>query len=103
RLHEAPPGTVFIDGVDVRQIPLATLRGAIGFVAQEPFLFSASVADNIAFGLSDRPHLKRPPPRPVWTRTSRRSRTATTRWSVNAASRSRVGRSNERRSLARWS
>jgi len=51
RLHEAPPGTVFIDGVDVREIPLATLRGAIGFVAQEPFLFSASVADNIAFGL----------------------------------------------------
>ena len=54
RLHEAPPGTVFIDGVDVREIPLATLRSAIGFVAQEPFLFSASVADNIAFGLADR-------------------------------------------------
>jgi ATP-binding cassette subfamily B protein len=51
RLHDAPPGTVLIDGVDVREIPLATLRGAIGFVAQEPFLFSASVADNIAFGL----------------------------------------------------
>jgi ATP-binding cassette subfamily B protein len=54
RLHDAPPGTVFIDGVDVREIPLATLRGAIGFVAQEPFLFSASVADNIAFGLAAR-------------------------------------------------
>jgi ATP-binding cassette, subfamily B, multidrug efflux pump len=53
RLHDAPPGTVFIDGVDVREIPLATLRGAIGFVAQEPFLFSASVADNIAFGLPE--------------------------------------------------
>jgi ATP-binding cassette subfamily B protein len=53
RLHDAPPGTVFIDGVDVREIPLATLRGAIGFVAQEPFLFSASVGDNIAFGLAD--------------------------------------------------
>jgi ATP-binding cassette, subfamily B, multidrug efflux pump len=51
RLHDAPPGTVFIDGVDIRHIPLATVRGAIGFVAQEPFLFSASVADNIAFGL----------------------------------------------------
>jgi ATP-binding cassette subfamily B protein len=50
RLHDAPPGTVFIDGVDVRHIPLATLRSAIGFVAQEPFLFSASLADNIAFG-----------------------------------------------------
>jgi ATP-binding cassette subfamily B protein len=50
RLHDPPPGTVFVDGVDVRQIPLAVLRGAIGFVPQEPFLFSATIADNIAFG-----------------------------------------------------
>jgi ATP-binding cassette subfamily B protein len=51
RLHDPPPGMVFIDGVDVREIPLATLRGAIGFVPQEPFLFSDTLADNIAFGL----------------------------------------------------
>jgi ATP-binding cassette subfamily B protein len=51
RLHDPPPGTVLIDGVDVRQIPLAVLRGAIGFVPQEPFLFSDTLADNIAFGL----------------------------------------------------
>jgi ATP-binding cassette, subfamily B, multidrug efflux pump len=51
RLHDPPPGTVFIDGVDVRDIPLATLRGAIGFVPQEPFLFSDTLADNVAFGL----------------------------------------------------
>ena len=44
RLHEPPPGTVFIDGVDVREIPLARLRGAIGFVPQEPFLFSDTIA-----------------------------------------------------------
>ena len=50
RLHDPPPGTVFIDGVDVRQIPLAVLRGAIGVVQQEPFLFSDTVAENIAFG-----------------------------------------------------
>jgi ATP-binding cassette subfamily B protein len=50
RLHDPPPGTVFIDGIDVREIPLATLRGAIGFVPQEPFLFSDSIGDNIAFG-----------------------------------------------------
>lgn len=50
RLHEPPPGTVFIDGVDVREIPLARLRGAIGFVPQEPFLFSVTIAENIAFG-----------------------------------------------------
>jgi ATP-binding cassette, subfamily B, multidrug efflux pump len=51
RLHEPPPGTVFVDGVDVRDIPLADLRGAIGFVPQEPFLFSDTIADNVAFGL----------------------------------------------------
>ncbi len=53
RLHEPPPGSVFIDGIDVREIPLATLRGAIGFVPQEPFLFSDSIAQNIAFGVPE--------------------------------------------------
>jgi ATP-binding cassette, subfamily B, multidrug efflux pump len=50
RLYDPPPGTVFIDGVDVRHLSLAQLRRAIGFVPQEAFLFSESVADNIAFG-----------------------------------------------------
>jgi len=49
RLHEPSPGSVFLDGVDVREIPLTTLRGAIGFVPQEPFLFSDSLAANVAF------------------------------------------------------
>ncbi|MEQ1759555.1 MAG: ABC transporter ATP-binding protein [Vicinamibacterales bacterium] len=52
RLHQPPPGTVLVDGVDVRQIPLRVLRGAIGFVPQEPFLFSTTIADNIALGAS---------------------------------------------------
>ena len=51
RLHEPPAGTVFIDGADVREIPLARLRGAIGFVPQEPFLFSDTIAENISFGV----------------------------------------------------
>jgi len=51
RVHDPPPGTVLIDGVDVRDLPLPVLRGAIGFVPQEPFLFSDMLADNIAFGL----------------------------------------------------
>jgi ATP-binding cassette subfamily B multidrug efflux pump len=50
RLYEPPRGTVFIDGVDVRDIPLPVLRGAIGFVSQEPFLFSESLAENVTFG-----------------------------------------------------
>ena len=54
RLHDPPPGTVFVDGIDVLEIPLAQLRGAIGFVPQEPFLFSDSLADNVAFGLDAR-------------------------------------------------
>ena len=50
RLHEPPAGTVTIGGVDIREIPLHRLRGAIGFVPQEPFLFSTTIAANVAFG-----------------------------------------------------
>ena len=50
RLYDPPPGTVFVDDVDIREMPLDVLRRAIGFVPQEPFLFSDSIASNIAFG-----------------------------------------------------
>ncbi len=50
RLYDSPPGTVLIDGVPIQQIPLATLRRHIGFVSQEPFLFSETVRGNIRFG-----------------------------------------------------
>jgi ATP-binding cassette subfamily B protein len=61
RLHEPPAGTVFVDGVDVRDMPLRVLRGAIGFVPQEPFLFSDTLADNVAFGLDAIAHLQGQP------------------------------------------
>ena len=51
RLHEPPAGTVFVDGRDVRTLPLANLRRAIGVVPQEPFLFSDTIGGNIAFGV----------------------------------------------------
>jgi ATP-binding cassette subfamily B protein len=54
RLHDPPPGTVFIDGIDVRDLPLAVLRGSIGMVPQEPFLFSDTIAGNVAFGTPGR-------------------------------------------------
>lgn len=50
RLVDPPPGTLFVDGHDVRSIPLARLRGALASVPQETFLFSASIAENVAFG-----------------------------------------------------
>jgi ATP-binding cassette subfamily B multidrug efflux pump len=49
RLYDPPPATLFLDGRDVRELPLAQLRAAIAFVPQEAFLFSASIRDNIAF------------------------------------------------------
>jgi len=52
RLWDAPPGTLFVDGRDVRKLPLATLRGAVGFVPQETFLFSDTVGENVAFGVA---------------------------------------------------
>ena len=51
RLFQVPRGMLFIDGVDLRDIPLSTLRGSIGMVPQESFLFSDTVEENIAFGL----------------------------------------------------
>lgn len=54
RLHDPPPGTVFVDETDIREIPLAALRGAVAFVPQEPFLFSETVSENVAFGAPGR-------------------------------------------------
>jgi ATP-binding cassette subfamily B protein len=51
RLIEAPPDTVFIDGISVRDYPLAQLRSSIGYVPQETFLFSDMLKGNIAFGV----------------------------------------------------
>lgn len=48
RLYDPPPGSVLVDGRDVRELPLSALRRAIGFVPQEGFLFSASVRENVA-------------------------------------------------------
>jgi ATP-binding cassette, subfamily B, multidrug efflux pump len=51
RLWEAPPGTLLIDGVSIRDYPLDTLRRSIGFVPQDTFLFSETIRENIAFGV----------------------------------------------------
>jgi ATP-binding cassette, subfamily B, multidrug efflux pump len=50
RLYEAPEGSILVDGVPIRQIPLATLREQIGFVPQETFLFSDTLRENVKFG-----------------------------------------------------
>jgi len=53
RMYPVPDGTVLVDGVDVNRYPLAHLRGAIGYVPQETFLFSDTIRENIAYGAAD--------------------------------------------------
>ena len=52
RLFDPPSGTVYVDGHDVRTLDLAWLRAQIASVPQEPFLFSATLAANIAYGVA---------------------------------------------------
>ena len=55
RLYDPPAGTLFSDGVDVRDAPLATLRRSVAMVPQEAFLFSATIRENVAFSDPDMP------------------------------------------------
>jgi len=51
RLHEVAPGAVRICGADITEMPLGRLRSLVGYAPQDAFLFSATIADNIAFGI----------------------------------------------------
>jgi len=53
RFYEASEGRVLVDGVDVRDVTRRSLRREIGVISQDPFLFSATVRENIAFGVRD--------------------------------------------------
>ena len=53
RFYDAGEGRVLIDGVDVRDVTRRSLRREVGVISQDPFLFSTSVRDNIAFGVPD--------------------------------------------------
>ncbi len=53
RFYDPEAGTIRIDGIDIRDLSFADLRGSLAIVPQEPVLFSASVADNIRYGRPD--------------------------------------------------
>ncbi len=55
RFYDVTKGAVLIDGIDVRDVQLESLRRQIGIVMQDPLLFSASIAENIAYGRPDAP------------------------------------------------
>jgi ATP-binding cassette subfamily B protein len=51
RFYDTDEGTVEVDGRDVREYTLRSLRGAVGYVSQEPFLFTGTIRENIAYGM----------------------------------------------------
>src|SRR5690606_15946572 len=53
RFYDPTTGSVKVDGVDVRTVTLESLRRQVGIIPQEPFLFSTSIRENIAFGRDD--------------------------------------------------
>ena len=53
RISEPPSGSIFFDGIETHRIPLKVLRGSIGYVPQDTFLFSNTIRENIAFGRLD--------------------------------------------------
>jgi ATP-binding cassette subfamily B protein len=59
RLYDPVAGEVLLDGADVREVPVRSVRGAVAVVSDDPFLFSASVAENIAYARSGGPAVPR--------------------------------------------
>ncbi len=55
RFYDTTDGRVVVDGVDVRDLTRRSLRREVGVISQDPFLFSASIRDNIALGMPDAP------------------------------------------------
>jgi ABC-type multidrug transport system fused ATPase/permease subunit len=53
RFYDINDGEILVDGVDIREVTMASLRGQMGLVPQDPFLFSGTIADNIRFGRLD--------------------------------------------------
>jgi len=53
RLYDVDAGRITLDGVDVRDVPLAELRRAIGYVGQDVFLFQGTIRENLAYGRPD--------------------------------------------------
>ena len=105
RLYDAPEGSLLMDGVPIRQIPLHTLREHIGYVPQETFLFSETIRENIKFGAPEASTPRSSTRRrfPTSCRKFRVSPRALTPWWASAGLRFPGGRNNARRFRARSS
>jgi ATP-binding cassette subfamily B protein len=96
RLFDPTGGAVLLDGIDLRRLDPAELRRQIGFVPQETFLFSATIAGNIAFGVDSATpaQIGRAAEMAGLPAISKASRCSTRPWSANAGSRSQAARNS---------
>ena len=87
RFYDVSEGSISVDGVNIRSLPIAEYRRNIGLVLQEPFLFFGTIAENIAYGKPDATRRRSSPPHAPRTpmNSSCACRTVTTRWWANAA------------------
>lgn len=53
RYYDCTGGAIYLDGIDIRELPLSLLRSAVSVVMQEPFLFSNTIEENVRFGAED--------------------------------------------------
>jgi ATP-binding cassette subfamily B protein len=70
RFYDVTSGAITLDGIDLRDLATTDLRRAVVMVTQEAFLFSGSVADNIALGRPEAPRRRSRQQRRQWVRTS---------------------------------
>ena len=103
RLYDPTEGEIRVDGAELRSVDVSSLRRQIAFVADDPFLFSATVAENIAYGRPDATRSRSSSRRGGRRRTSssRPCPTGTRRSSASAVSRSPAVSANGSRSPGR--
>jgi ABC-type branched-subunit amino acid transport system ATPase component len=92
RFYDPQSGRIKIDGTDIREFTLKSLRDQVSFVLQDTLLFRGTVWENIAYGKPDaeiEDTVHAPPSWPTRTSSSSRCRSATRPWSASVASRSR--------------
>ena len=103
RFYDPQAGRILIDGVDIASVPRGVLRGRIGMVLQDTWLFAGTIRDNIAYGRPDatRSRSSRPRAPPSSTASSTRCPTATTPSSTRTAPTCRPASASWSRSRAR--
>ena len=103
RLMDPEPGSVMLDGIDLREFDPRELRSLVGFVPQETFLFSATLRENIAFGVASASEMEiaRAVEIAGWLRTSKAFPTGSTQLSESEASHSPADKSNAPQSPGR--